>query len=510
MLRGRAGHRRPCRQHRLRLNTDVRCAPAQARTRRTCPSAATGCWSQVPGRGTLAAVVAIASALVTGPLAGLLTLAAPSLGIDVGGKAKGAAKDDEELSKRTDRPWIQRWAPERGMMELGVFGGIFLPSANLELFEPNTDRPGQGVRPYASLAPDVGLRFAYLPIRHFGIEVEGAYMPTTTTDFDLPVNMFSARGHVIGQIGLWSVTPFAVVGAGGLGVLSEDYAVGNDVDPAIHMGVGAKFFVNRRIMVRLDLRDNISPKVGLDGGAANNFEALLGLSITFGRERDRDKGPEAEPQPQPQPQDSDGDGFLDPDDKCPAEPGVAPDGCPPPADTDGDGFIDPEDKCPQEPGIAPDGCPDRDPDGDGILDPDDQCPTDPETFNGFEDEDGCPDVPDEVRSFEGSLPGVNFDLGKATLRPGSSETLDKVVETLKKFEDVRVEISGHTDDTGSRGLNMRLSGERAATVRQYLVEHGIDAGRIESRGAGPDEPVDSNASKAGRANNRRIEFRVLN
>ncbi len=458
-------------------------------------------------------MVAIASALVTGPLVGLLTLAAapPSGGgFDLGGKAKGAAKSDEGLSKRTDRPWIKRWAPERGMLEVGVFGGVFLPSANLELFEPNPDRPEQGVRPYAKLAPDVGVRFAYLPIRHFGIEVEGAYMPTTTTDFDLPVNLFAARGHVVGQIGLWSVTPFAVVGAGGLGVLSEDYAVGNDVDPTIHFGVGAKFFINRRIMARLDLRDTVSPKVGLDGGAANNFEALLGLSITFGRERDRDdKEAEPTPEPEPKPGDSDGDGFLDPDDKCPDVPGVAPDGCPPP-DTDGDGFIDAEDKCPEEPGIAPDGCPDRDPDGDGILDPDDQCPTEAESFNGFEDEDGCPDVPPEVKSFEGSLPGVNFDTGKATLSKGSSTTLDKVVATLAKFDTVRVEISGHTDDTGSRELNMKLSSDRAATVRQYLIDHGIDASRIESRGAGPDEPIDTNTTKPGRAANRRIEFRVLN
>ncbi len=96
--------------------------------------------------------------------------------------------------------------------------------------------------------------------------------------------------------------------------------------------------------------------------------------------------------------DSDGDGVMDNDDKCPDVKGEAPDGCPP-KDSDGDGVADSKDKCPNEKGEPPDGCPStRDSDGDGIIDSKDKCPNEPETKNGFEDDDGCPDeLPAQVK-----------------------------------------------------------------------------------------------------------------
>jgi OOP family OmpA-OmpF porin len=240
----------------------------------------------------------------------------------------------------------------------------------------------------------------------------------------------------------------------------------------------------------------------------HTLEALLGLSFTLGRARDVDRPPQPQPQPQPPP-DRDGDGVLDRDDQCIDVPGEKPSGCPPPADRDGDGFRDPDDACPDVAGIAPDGCPDRDPDKDGILDPDDACPDKPESKNGFEDGDGCPDeVPGEFGQLE-VLQGVFFDTNKDTLRPESRKRLDEAVAALQKHASVRVEVSGHTDSTGNREHNMELSQRRADAVKRYLVEHGIDAARIETRGAGPDEPLDSNATKSGRAQNRRIEFRIL-
>lgn len=465
-------------------------------------------------RGTLFPVslraIASGSCLLFAGLWAAPAAAAPEVGASLGKKAE-LKSSDSGLSKRTDRRWIERWAPERNTLELGGFAGLVVPPRDLELFRPTLSRPRQGFQPFRRVALDVGGRLGYFPIRHFGIEVEGAFMPTVTaeTEPNLPVRMWAARGHLVGQLGLYSVVPFVLVGGGALGVRSGDVAVGNDTDPALHIGLGVKVHIDRRLSVRFDLRDTISPRLGLARGVANTVEALVGISITLGRKRDRDeKKPEPAPEPAP-PGDRDGDGFADPDDKCPDTPGVAPDGCPP-GDRDGDGFADPDDKCPDEPGIAPDGCPDRDPDKDGILDPDDKCPTEPETVNRFEDGDGCPDeLPEEVRAFEGALEGVNFDLGKATLQPGSSTTLDQAVDVLKKYPDVRVEISGHTDSTGSRELNMDLSARRADTVKEYLVGHGIDASRITTRGAGPDEPLETNATKAGRAKNRRIEFRVL-
>ncbi|MFO7566348.1 MAG: OmpA family protein [Enhygromyxa sp.] len=72
-----------------------------------------------------------------------------------------------------------------------------------------------------------------------------------------------------------------------------------------------------------------------------------------------------------------------------------------------------------------------------------------------------------------------------------------------------VEISGHTDNKGDHDRNVDLSRRRAESVKRYLVEHGVDEARIETVGHGPDKPIDSNDTKAGRANNRRIEFEII-
>ncbi len=432
------------------------------------------------------------------------------VGEGLGGRARAEASSDEGLSKREDLPWIRRWAPERNMFELGAFGGLLVPARDLELFEPRLTRPRQGFMPLASVAPDVGGRLAFFPFRFVGLEVEGAYMPTTTLEDRYAATLWAVRGHVLAQLPVASVAPFVVVGGGVLSVTSEEAILGQDIDQAFHLGIGTKIFINRRLSARLDLRDIISPRRGIDGGGTNSLEVLVGLSLTLGRKRDRDPEPAPEPTPEPPPPDRDGDGFLDTEDRCPDEPGVAPYGCPNPEDPDGDGFFGADDQCPDEPGIAPDGCPDLDADGDGILIPDDQCPDVPETHNGYQDEDGCDDVvPDDIQRFNGRLEGINFDTGRATLTKASLPILDEAVELLGKHPTIRIEISGHTDNTGSREINMRLSTSRSKTVMQYLVDRGIAADRITTRGAGPDEPIDSNATRVGRAQNRRIEFRVL-
>ncbi len=156
------------------------------------------------------------------------------------------------------------------------------------------------------------------------------------------------------------------------------------------------------------------------------------------------------------------------------------------------------------------GCPIPDTDGDGILDTDDKCIDDPETKNGFEDDDGCPDeIPKELAKFTGVIEGIYFDTGKATIKDKSKPKLDNAVEVLEKFPQVRIEVSGHTDDRGSDESNEDLSQRRADAVKQYFIDAGIGADRIETRGAGETEPVESNKSRKGRAKNRRIEFKIL-
>lgn len=444
--------------------------------------------------------------------------------------ADGDAKADDP-NKRKDTPWIRRWAPERNMVELGIYGGVMFPHPRLELFEPDPSLPDDGFKPLATLAPEVGGRIGYYPLRFLGLEAEGSWLPTETDAGDA-ANVWVVRGHLVAQVARWSITPFALAGASGLAVASDRDAVGNDVDLGFHFGGGLKFFFTRRFMMRLDVRDTITARRGLGLGVVHSPEVLLGFGLALNRKKsepkpeidlDRDDDgildaddkcidvpgvPEYDGCPIP---DTDGDGILDPDDKCVDVPGVPEyDGCPIP-DTDGDGIFDPDDKCVDEPGVPEyDGCPIPDTDGDGILDPDDKCVNEPETFNQYEDEDGCPDkVPEKVKQFTGVIEGIYFDTAKATIKKKSRDKLDKAVEVLKEFPKTRIEISGHTDDVGNDDYNMNLSAERAKSVKQYMVDHGIDASRIETRGAGELEPRESNKTKKGRAKNRRIEFKLL-
>ncbi len=217
--------------------------------------------------------------------------------------------------------------------------------------------------------------------------------------------------------------------------------------------------------------------------------------------------------------DNDGDGIPDLKDKCPNEPedfdGVEDeDGCPDVVqDSDNDGIADDKDKCPLKAedfdGFQDeDGCPDLDNDLDGIVDTADKCPNEPETYNGYLDEDGCPDERPIEEKF--ILRGVNFESGSAALTPDSYGILDQVVKSLKAYPEVRIEIAGHTDDVGKDEYNMGLSQRRAEAVKQYLVNSGLSADRIVARGYGETSPIAANGTPAGRAENRRIEFRRLN
>lgn len=264
----------------------------------------------------------------------------------------------------------------------------------------------------------------------------------------------------------------------------------------------------------------------------SHLQALLGISLTLNRakpkavtklppvdpDRDRDgfmnevdrcpDEPGIAPDGCPD-KDSDGDTFMDSVDKCPEVPGVAPDGCPP-KDRDRDGFLDEVDACPEEPGVAPDGCPLRDTDADGILDPDDKCVNEPETRNGFEDVDGCPDeLPQAVAKFTGVIKGIFFATGKDVIRKQSVKTLNEAAKIFVEYREVKVEISGHTDNVGKDDYNRDLALRRAESVKRYLAEKGVDASRITTRGAGPDEPIADNTNARGRARNRRIEFKIV-
>ena len=198
----------------------------------------------------------------------------------------------------------------------------------------------------------------------------------------------------------------------------------------------------------------------------------------------------------------DPDGFQD-DDGCPE------------VDNDSDGIADVDDKCPLRPedknGIDDaDGCPDNDDDKDGILGSKDKCPDQPETKNGIKDDDGCPDeLPPEVKRFSGVIQGINFKLRSADLLRNSLPLLDRAVEVLKTYPEIKLEISGHTDNRGKADFNRDLSQKRAEAVRNYLISRGIAAERIVAVGYGLDKPIADNKTESGRSKNRRTEFRIL-
>lgn len=109
-----------------------------------------------------------------------------------------------------------------------------------------------------------------------------------------------------------------------------------------------------------------------------------------------------------------------------------------------------------------------------------------------------------------TLGDVLFEVDKSNLKPGAARSLDQLAQALKDDPDATIQIEGHTDSTGSRAHNMELSRERAESVRYYLQTHGIDSSRMTTRGLGPDYPVASNNTAAGRQQNRRVEVIVKN
>ena len=213
------------------------------------------------------------------------------------------------------------------------------------------------------------------------------------------------------------------------------------------------------------------------------------------------------------PVDSDKDGVPDGIDRCPNTPtGVKVDaqGCP--MDSDGDGVYDGIDKCPDTPkGVTVDakGCP-LDSDKDGVPDGIDKCPNTP--VGTKVDETGCPV---EVKKFIDtgmiSTTKILFDFGKATLKPEAKTEIEAIGKILIQVPDAKIDIHGHTDNVGSDAYNMKLSGERAKAVLDYLLKNfpQLKAENFTAKGYGKADPVASNDTEQGRAQNRRVEFNLV-
>ncbi len=205
--------------------------------------------------------------------------------------------------------------------------------------------------------------------------------------------------------------------------------------------------------------------------------------------------------------DSDGDGVSDNNDNCPNVFGLKElAGCP---DADGDKIADGDDNCPNEAGpAANNGCPWPDTDGDGVLDKEDNCPNEAGTVAN----NGCPEIVVPTVEVQNQLTEyartINFNSGKSSFKQGTESTLQAIAAILVEYPKANFTIEGHTDSTGGKALNQRLSEDRANAVMDWLVKNGISAERLTAQGFGPDMPIDSNRTRSGRAANRRVEVKL--
>ena len=197
-------------------------------------------------------------------------------------------------------------------------------------------------------------------------------------------------------------------------------------------------------------------------------------------------------------------------------PPVSPEVEPPvDKDTDGDAIIDNADRCPFDAEdwdgfLEEDGCPDVDNDNDGITDQLDGCPNNP----GIAPNSGCPRIFSKVEVKQDRIEikqQIFFRTGKAIIEgKESQEILDQVAQALQDHPEIKeVLIEGHTDSAGSDSFNRKLSFDRAQAVKKSLIKLGVAVDRLQAEGFGSSKPVASNATKKGRELNRRTEFRLL-
>jgi OOP family OmpA-OmpF porin len=412
----------------------------------------------------------------------------------------------------------------------------------------------------------VGGRLGYQMLPWLGIEAAGGYVPT---QLDMPaetdLNFWHASGNIV--LSPWTspyVTPYLFVGGG-----YDQYKL-KDADDDVHygtgeFGAGAHLWFNDMLGLVVEGRGiaDIPKEDWLKTAKLDAIMASAGITLAFGgapRDADgdgvsdrKDKCPNtptgATVDARGCPLDGDGDGVFDGLDQCANTPrGATVDarGCP--LDGDGDGVYDGLDQCagtPKGATVDATGCP-SDADGDGVYDGIDQCAntitgcavdangcaTDADgdgvcdgldkcqgTAAGLKvDADGCPLSAVQQRETELldtgmiRLHDVNFETAKAEILPESRQALDVVGEVLSKWPQLKIEIGGHCDSRGSDAYNLALSRRRVSSVRTYLLQHfkKLEAAQLSSKGYGESQPLVQNTSPENMAQNRRVEFKVLN
>ncbi|HEX4455136.1 MAG TPA: hypothetical protein VH143_29950 [Kofleriaceae bacterium] len=333
-----------------------------------------------------------------------------------------------------------------GWLETGGFFGADKLPADVKL-GGNTADPEQ--RPQTG--PELGGRIGWIavPTRHLelGVEAELAITPTWTgygfssgraSDF-APV--IGYRGALVVRLADYSqIKPHVLVGAGGASVASGSPYLHDTSDPQLFYGVGATVDVTPDLQLRIDARQGWLPT---EGGEGATYELMLGVGTSFGR-------PAPSPPPPP------------PREHAPAPIAIA-------TSLEPDPDPDPD---PVE--VAPD--PNADDDGDGIANGVDQCPTAAETFNGWQDADGCPDeVPAAIATALAAAAAVRFDGKHVKLGDANEAVLGPVLDVLRTHLELHVDIVAHA---GADDPSAELATKRADAVKWHFVELGVPADRF--------------------------------
>jgi len=346
----------------------------------------------------------------------------------------------------------------------------------------------------------VGLRAGYNFTKYIGVEGFAHYAATEMKTADSTYgNKLNFLGY--GVEGIFnilpdkSLVPFLAIGVGGVHYSGNtDATTENKYNKiAADYGAGIKYFLTDNFALRADVRHVIP-----FGDMHNNLLATVGVTLAFGGAK-KTVAPAAEPAPAPapapvvksEPIDSDKDGVPDDLDKCPGTPaGVAvdKDGCP--LDSDKDGVPDYLDKCPGTP--------------EGVKVDKDGCPP-PVVQQAKPQAAAAPEIIEKGRT----TLKVLFDTNKDVIKKNSFKDVDNLISVMKNHPELNVVIEGHTDNVGSAAYNKKLSQKRADAVKKYMVNKGgIDAKRITAEGFGLEKPIADNATKAGKAKNRRVEAAV--
>ena len=367
--------------------------------------------------------------------------------------------------------------------------------------------------------PQIAIGGRYMLNNNFGLSLGYDYNRFKNKDLFTPIDLHSITGSAVANLGhVLRFETFApklgLMMNVGAGASFLPFNSSQNVDKMLHGTIGftPQYKITPRVAVNLNLSTtfNIMQGVKFDGSPITTKTSLdgiysnlgVGVSIYLGKNKEHYDWIPTEVGAMAAPVDnSKYDAYearIKALEDSLANPKVV-------ADRDGDGIADAYDLCPDEAGMFSDnGCPDTD--GDGVDDLQDKCPK----IAGVRSNDGCPAVDKEVEKImAAALAGVQFESGKAVLLKRSYKVLNGVVQVMKDNPTYYLNVHGYTDNTGDATKNLELSKQRAQTVTDYLISNGVEAERLHSNGFGIDNPVASNETDAGRAINRRVEFKVV-